>query len=515
MFHRTIFRLIVPAVCILTVHMVHEQTAPAADTPASSTMTAGAADRDITPELGMEQPGGYGKAFHRTLHDPCKVHAVVFSDGKTRAALVSVDALFVRRELVVAARKRIQEACGIPGEAVMIHATHSHSSGPTGMILAGDFDDASDLIKTLAYEKSSNGDLKYVAHVENQIVDAVVTADKNRKEAKCSIGFGHEDGVAFNRRFFMRNGMTFTHPGVGNPDIIEPAGPIDPQVGVLGVWDDKGELTACVVNYVCHATVNPGGISANYIHYIEQVLRGVFGDQVVVVFLAGASGDVTQVNNRTDQQNPKPEQWCRMVGGTIGAEAVKVLLKAEPGVLTPVAYKNKTWTIKRRAPSKEHVQEAMELVQKTPAEAGPTEWTFAKETVLLNEMLKKHPEVEVEVQAIQVGPAVFLSDPAEYFCAFGLQIKERSPFPFTFPVSLANGCVGYVPTEEAFGPRGGGYETRLTSYSNLEITAGQQFADAAVELAKSLTPGAVPKRPAPAPFKNNPWGYGAVPPGLN
>jgi len=177
--------------------------------------------------------------------------------------------------------------------------------------------------------------------------------------------------------------------------------------------------------------------------------------------------------------------------------------------------KNKTWKIARRVPSAEHVKAAMDIVQKTPAEAGATEWTFAKETVLLNEMLKHHPDVEVEVQAIQVGPAVFLSNPAEYFCAFGLQIKERSPFPFTFPVSLANGCVGYVPTEEAFGPRGGGYETRLTSYSNLEITAGQQFADAAVELAKTMTPGPVPKRPAPAPFKNNPWGYGSVPPGLN
>ncbi len=133
--------------------------------------------------------------------------------------------------------------------------------------------------------------------------------------------------------------------------------------------------------------------------------------------------------------------------------------------------------ISRRKPRAERLKRALEIVAQDPKKVDPTEWTFAKEIVLLDARLAREPIAPVEVQAIQLGPAVFVSCPAEYFCQYGLDIKAGSRFPFTFPVSLANDCVGYVPTEEALGPHGGGYETRLTSYSNLEPAAGQDRHD--------------------------------------
>lgn len=480
----------------------------------ASQLKVGFAERDITPDIGMEQPGGYGKSFHQTLHDPCKVRAVVFDDGTKRVALVGIDALIIMRPSVEKARKAIQEQCGIAQEAILIGASHSHSSGPTGMILPGQFDHASPLVQKLAYEKSSCADAGYLKRVEDAMVAAVCEADRVRAEGVCGIGKGIEDKVAFNRRFRMKNDLCYTHPGKGNPDIIEPAGPIDPEVGVIGVWNKDGKLRGCVVNYACHATCNPGGISANWIYYLEQTIRGVFGPDVVVVFLQGACGDVTQVDNLDPHVNPAPEDWSRLVGGGVGAEAVKVLLSMPRGTLVPLDYAVGNLHLKRRVPKPERVQKCVELAQKDPKEVGSTEWTFAKEIVLLDAIVAKEPTKDVEVQAVQVGPAVFLTNPAEFFCQLGLDIKGKSQFPFTFPVELANDCVGYVPTEEALGPRGGGYETRLTAYSNLEPTAGTKMVEKAVELASKMKPGVVPER-RKAPPAVKAWEYGSVPPELD
>ena len=473
---------------------------------------AGFADREVVPDAGMEYPGNYGKSIATVVHDPPKVRAAVFDDGKKRIAIVGLDALAIRRETADAARKLIQQKTGIPFENILLTASHSHTSGPTVMVLPGEYDHADEHVKMLAYEKSSGADPKYLVRFVAGIVDAVTAANSNLAEATLSFGVGKEDKVSFNRRQRMKNGLTFSHAGRGNPDILDYAAPIDPDVSVIGAWSPDGKPLGVLVNFACHATTGPAPFSANWVYYLEKTIRGGLGADIPVVFLQGDCGDITQVDNLDPFAPKKGDYYGQLIGGCVGAEALKILFRAERSAGPfPIESLGKTWRIPRRIPDPAKVERSLAMTKKSPKEVGTTEWTFAKEIVLLDALLKKERDVEVEVQVIQLGPVAFFSTPAEYFVEFGLEFKKASGFPMGIPVELTNGCVGYVPTEEAFGPNGGGYETRLTSYSNLEVTAGRQMLDAALELARKLKPTPLPTGPKADSWKEG-WPYGSVPP---
>ena len=173
-----------PTFLILVCCAANLEAAPDVDPPDDTpVLNAAFAEKDISPEIGMEQPGGYGKSFHQTFHDPCKARIGVFREGDSpeakTVAVVSLDALVIRKPQVAAIRQRVEEATGIPASHILVHATHSHSSGPTGMVLPGEYDHASEFVQELAYEKSSMADAGYLKTLEDQVVAGVVEAWEN------------------------------------------------------------------------------------------------------------------------------------------------------------------------------------------------------------------------------------------------------------------------------------------------------------------------------------------------
>jgi hypothetical protein len=66
---------------------------------------------------------------------------------------------------------------------------------------------------------------------------------------------------------------------------------------------------------------------------------------------------------------------------------------------------------------------------------------------------------------------------------------------------------------EAFGPHGGGYETRLTSYTNMPIDTGERMLETGLELVRKLKPDPAPEFPRIK--ESRPWDYGNLPPQID
>src|SRR5262249_17391529 len=95
---------------------------------------------DITPDVGMQMPGGFFRRKGTGVRDRLLAVACVVSDGERAAALVGIDTLFVTRPTVDQARRLVEKETKVPGEHVLIGANHTHSGGPVADCLGSDED---------------------------------------------------------------------------------------------------------------------------------------------------------------------------------------------------------------------------------------------------------------------------------------------------------------------------------------------------------------------------------------
>jgi hypothetical protein len=76
--------------------------------------------------------------------------------------------------------------------------------------------------------------------------------------------------------------------------------------------------------------------------------------------------------------------------------------------------------------------------------------------------------------------------PLELFCEISMDVRERSPFPYTFYFGYTNGWLGYLPTDAEF--RHGGYEPDTSAFTD---KAGEDLTRAVL----SYLDGQVRKQP--------------------
>ncbi len=127
------------------------------------------------------------------------------------------------RPVVAAARKLIEEQCGIPGDRVMISATHTHTGPqlPRGSMM-------DDITKA-----NSPPGLQYVNALPGLIAKSVSDALAKLAPARASATVGKAEGISFNRRVIGKDGKCIWQPHKIDPPSSAPPGPVDPDLGLL------------------------------------------------------------------------------------------------------------------------------------------------------------------------------------------------------------------------------------------------------------------------------------------
>ncbi len=400
-------------------------------------------------------------------------HAAVFTDGRSTAAIVSLDVAGIERSVILSIRDLASRMAGIPASNITIAANHVHLAPPTGPMWR--------------YSRADS-DPGYMEFLRHTISGAIKAAKMSMRPARIASGYARTNGLTFNRRYVRPDGgikMVFAPdrtPG------LPAEGPTDPDFGYLLFEEPDGAPITLITSFSAHNHVVGGSPVAgrpppSIMHRdfggrFGDVVRRKLGADVPTVYLAGACGNTSW----EDPDSPPPIDG-RAAAWAIGERLADAYLDDVKGRarvdIGEVRLNSVVVDIPDRPLSESQFcdddcrgtdDDARALDdQRWPAEAeairllGPTSYP-------------------VEIGGISIDDEVAIStNPAELFVEFGLQIKERSPFKTTLISELSNGWCGYVPTEEAFSR--GGYETHRSVFvSRLVKNAGHTIVDRSVEM---------------------------------
>lgn len=383
----------------------------------------------------------------------------------TRVALICCDLIAIPRHWVDEAKKLIEDCSGIPPEKVMIACTHIHTGPCTDSIF------------------SSEADEEYLSSLPESVAESVFNAQNKMVPAIISTGAVENNSLGFNRRYRMRDGSVRTNPGIGNPDIMGPAGPVDPEVLVILIRDLKGKVLGCIFNYSNHVDVLGGTlISSDYPGMVSRLFRERFGESSNLVYLNGACGDVNHIDVNGPPKQSGPEQ-SEMMAKTLFRDLLGIMNETREELEPVLEGLVEDVEIPLRRMMGADLEWAEGVLR--DSEVDNSEAVFAREILELDR--NGTETAKTVVQAIRVGETVFIGIPGEAFVEIGLEVKDRSPFARTVVAELANDYVGYLPTEKAFDE--GGYEVRPARSSKVGRGTQRIIVEKALELANGLHDG--------------------------
>lgn len=384
---------------------------------------AAVAKVNITPE-NSQFLIGYGERKSTGVYDSIFHRIVVLDDGTSQFILVSTDICILSPVEYELMAEKIKNQFGISPLNFWWATTHTHSAPEVG---------TPGLYKMYMSERNQHEvDAEYTDLVKQKLIEGIEEARKKLSPARLGVGWGFSQ-ANINRRAIDTDGKA----SLG----LNPDGPVDRRIGLLKIEKEDGSLIALIANYPIHGTVMGGAhlqISGDAPGIVSEYVEKKI--EAPLIFINGAAGNLAPIYS----VYPSPK------AGHLGE--FRVLL----GDKILDAYQKISATTDRV------VLSSGSLTVETQRKSGlewPSDCGNYTRTTNTGIDLVLFP-----IRFLKINEDIAIwSAPVELFCEISNEIRDRSPFPYTFYFGYTNGWFGYMVSETEY--KYEGYEPRISPFT--------------------------------------------------
>ena len=423
-------------------------------------LQAGTARMTISPKVPCRRWDGKPlTGIFRNLY----ARILVLQRGSQKAALVVCDLLGTARLWAERIRAEAEKLCGLPASSIMIASSHAHSTPDT--IGAG------------------NEDPEYLEWMIAQIAAGIQQASERLQPARLGWDRALIRGLAQSRRVRLKDGKVFTtRYGVPSTwrvraESIADHGPLDPDLTTVRVENLDGEVLAVISNFGCHSSValmSPN-VSGDYLGEAAWALEQALGGQVVALLTNGTAADIDPTLEMPFW-GPRTDANARRLGRIFAAQVLECQERVKVIDDPVLCSMGRRVVLPVRA-------EWLRLIQEEQARLRQEFASAAMDNAVIAPILREQT-IQTEVQVLRLNDLFLAGLPGEVFTTTGLKIKAGVPGGRACIVELANDCLGYIPTPEAF--REGGYEIGPHFYTRMPPEAESVLLGVVAELISSL-----------------------------
>ena len=423
----------------------------------------GYAREDMTPAEPLPL-AGYGNTMQRISQgvlDPLMATCIAVTDEKGGTVLLfTLDIVATRESCFQAAREEISRRCGIPVEAIILCATHTHS-GPD------------------MAQKEAPSVARYAQRLPDLLAKLAEKALDDRKEAVSAAAKVRNEGMNYVRHYIQENGAV-CGDNFGDPTAspcVRHISEADREIRLVRFCRKEGK-DVLLVNWQAHPNLastiatehgraHRPYISADYVgacrSYVEEQA------DVHFAFFLGAAGNL---NSRSRIETETDTRDHMLYGRRLGDYVLKGMEQLQP-IHTGKVAASAQILHGRLNHTEDHLVPEAEKIRVEWAKTNDPKLCMAlgapygiHSAYHAGAIIRKAQQpayLDMTMGAARIGDIGIAALPYEVFDTNGMYIREASPFPMTLILSCANGGFNYIPSKCGFAH--GCYEADMCSHA--------------------------------------------------